>query len=81
MCYDIHPRYLGIDMTPDQRMEVEEMIYSHPTSGRDLTAELQGVAGKQYSSTFHFSTLLVHSAVPGTASLAYTCMTNNTFRS
>ena len=35
-----------------------------------------GVAGKQYSSTFHFSTLLVHSAVPGTAtSLAYTCMT------
>ena len=24
---------------------------------------------------FHFSTLLVHSAVPGTASLAYTCMT------
>ena len=28
---------------------------------------IQGVAGKQYSSTFHFSTLLVHSAVPGTA--------------
>ena len=35
----------------------------------------QGVAGKQYSSTYHFSTLLVHSVVPGTASLAYTCMT------
>ena len=37
-----------------------------------------GSCGKAvYSSTFHFSTLLVHSAVPGTAttSLAHTCMT------
>ena len=39
--YVLDPRYLGIDMTTDQRMEVEGMIYSHPTSGRDLTAENQ----------------------------------------
>ena len=42
--YVLDPRYLGIDTTPDQRMEVEEMINSHPTSGRDLTAELQDAA-------------------------------------
>ena len=35
IAYVLDPRYLGMDMTPDQRMEVEEMIYSHPTSRRD----------------------------------------------
>ena len=39
--YVLDPRYLGIGMTADHQMEVEEMTYSHPTSGRDLTAELQ----------------------------------------
>ena len=47
--YVLDPRYLGIDMTPDQRMEVEEMMYSHPTFGRDSTAELQDAMVFEYT--------------------------------
>ena len=49
--YVLDPRYLGIDMTPDQRMEVKEMIYSHPTSGRNLTAELQDAVVVEYTNS------------------------------
>ena len=47
--YVLDPRYLGIDMTPDQRIEVEEMIYSHPTLGRHLTTELQVAMVVEYT--------------------------------
>ena len=47
----LDPHYLGIDMTPDQQMEVEEMTYSHPTSGRDLTAELQDAMVVEYTNS------------------------------
>ena len=50
--YVLDPRYLGNDTTPDQRMEVEEMINSHhPTSGRDLTAELQDAMVVEYTNS------------------------------
>ena len=32
------PRYLGTDMTPEQRMGVEEIIYNQPTIGHSTTA-------------------------------------------
>ena len=67
---------LDADPADHQRMNVTRFSMIH-----SCYTHMPGVAGKQYSSTFHFSTLVVHSAVPGTASLAYTCMTNNTFRS
>ena len=47
--YVLDPHYLGIDMTPDQRIEVEEMIYSHPTLGRNLTTELQDAMVVEYT--------------------------------
>ena len=50
MSYVLDRHYLSIDdMTPDQRMEVEEMIYSHPTLGRDSTAELQDAMVVEYT--------------------------------
>ena len=47
--YVLDPRYLGIDITPDQQIEVEEMIYSHPTSGRNLTTELKDAMVVEYT--------------------------------
>ena len=47
--YVLDPCYLGIDITPDQQMEVEEMMYSHPTLGRDSTAELQYAMVVEYT--------------------------------
>ena len=55
--YVLDPRYLGIDMTPDQRMEVEEMIYSHPTSGRNFTTELQDAMVVEY---MHYTVPCIH---------------------
>ena len=53
-------------MTTVHRMYVMCMLYiAHVPDGMHTVL---GVAGKQYSQVpFHFSTLLVHSAVPGTA--------------
>ena len=48
IAYVLDPRYLGMDMTPDQRIEVEDMIYSHPTLG-PLTAESQEAMVVEYT--------------------------------
>jgi hypothetical protein len=50
IAYVLDPRYLGMDMTPDQRIEVEDMIYSHPTLALGpLTAESQEAMVVEYT--------------------------------
>ncbi|KAI2510962.1 transposase [Fragilaria crotonensis] len=48
IAYVLDPRYLGMDMSPDQRIEVEDMIYSHPTLGPS-TAESQEAMVVEYT--------------------------------
>ena len=48
IAYVLDPRYLGMDMTPEQRMDVEEIIYNHPTIGHS-TAALQEALFVEYT--------------------------------